>query len=93
MENQNEYFFPDSLWDEIKSFVFAFDKTRMAEPAKMLKDYINDYNELLETNEILPDTSFCFIYFYSMMKYRPHFDYALFTRRHSLTESLSRYRN
>ena len=91
MENENEYYYPDSLWSEIKSYILTFDKTRVSKTAKLLHDYIQDYNELIENDEILPETSFCFIYFYSLMKYRPHFNYALFTRRHTLAESLSSF--
>lgn len=79
-----EYCFPDYPWSIIKSYaVVIFDKTRKTKTAKLMKKFCVDYQQLLEDEEILPGTSFPFVYFYTMMKYRSHFNYLLFPRRRS----------
>jgi hypothetical protein len=75
---KQQYYFPDLPWSIIKSFNLTFDKTRATKSAKLMKEYCNSYEEMINDNEILPETSFSFVYFYSMMKYRSHFNYALF---------------
>ena len=42
-----------------------------------MKEYCEAYEQLLADDEIAWDTSFPFVYFYSMMKYRENWDYAL----------------
>ena len=76
-----EYYYPDLPWSIIKSYNLTFDKTRATKSAKLMKYYCKHYKELLENDEILPDTSFSFVYFYSMMNYRSNFDYAILSRR------------
>lgn len=80
-----EYYYPDLPWSIIKSYNLTFDKTRITKSAKLLKEYCKSYDQMIEDDEILPETSFSFVYFYSMMKYRAHFDYALLPRyRHPM---------
>jgi hypothetical protein len=75
-----EYYYPDLPWSIIKSYNLTFNKTRLTKSAKLMKDYCKHYEELLENDEILPDTTFSFVYFYSIMEYRSNFDYILFPR-------------
>lgn len=82
-------YYPDLPWSIIKSYNLTFDKTRATKSAKLLKEYFKTYEQLIEDDEILPETSFSFVYFYSMMKYRSHFDYALLPRyRHPMQISV-----
>ena len=80
---KTEIHYPDYPWSLIKSYNLTFDKTRVTKSARMIKEYHMDYKQLLDDDEILPNTSFPFVYFYTMMKYRPHFDYSILPRRRS----------
>lgn len=80
MRENEDFYFPDLPWSIIKSFNLTFDKTRKTKSAKLMKEFCEGYKQLLEDEEILPHTSFAFVYFYSMMKYRSHFNYVLFPR-------------
>ena len=71
-------YYPDLPWSIIKSYNLTFDKTRVTKSAKLMKEFCTCYEQLIEDDEILPETSFSFVYFYSMMTYRSHFNYALF---------------
>jgi hypothetical protein len=75
---KNEYYYPDLPWAIIKSYNLTFDKTRVTKSAKLMKEYCNNYEQMVENDEILPDTSFSFVYFYSMMTYKSYFNYNIF---------------
>lgn len=77
-KEEKNYYYPDLPWSIIKSYNLTFDKTRATKSAKLMKEYCKSYEDMIEDHEILPETSFSFVYFYSMMKYRSHFNYALF---------------
>jgi len=79
---KEEYCFSDYPWSIIKSFaIVVFDKTRKTKTSKLMKKFCDDYQLLIEEGDIMPQTSFSFVYFYTMMKYRSHFNYLLFPRR------------
>lgn len=80
---KKDYYYSELPWSIIKSYNLTFDKTRVTKSAKLLKEYHEGYQQLLEDDEILPNTSFPFVYFYTMMKHRPHFNYRIFPRRPS----------
>ena len=80
MKKEQEYYYPDLPWSLIKSYNLTFNKERVTKTAKLLKEYTEVYRELLEDQEIDPETTFSFVYFYSMMKRRRHFNYDLFPR-------------
>jgi hypothetical protein len=79
---EKEYYYPDLPWSIIKSYNLTLDKTRITKSAKLMKNYCKHYEQLLENDEILPDTTFSFVYFYSIMKYRSNFDYAILPGRY-----------
>lgn len=79
----NKYYYPDLPWSIIKSYNLTFDKTKVTKSAKLLKEFHEGYHQLLRDDEILPDTSFSFVYFYTMMNYRPYFDYSILPRLRS----------
>lgn len=79
-KKESDYYFPDLPWSIIKSYNLTFDKTRKTKSAKLMTEFCEGYKELLQDEEILPSTSFVFVYFYSMMRYKPNFDYKLFPR-------------
>ena len=62
--------------------MLTFDKTRKTKTAKLMTGFCEHYQSLLENDVILPDTSFPFVYFFSCMNYRKHFDYAILPKRH-----------
>jgi len=78
---EKEYYYPDLPWSIIKSYNLTLDKTRITKSAKPMKKYCNHYEQLLENDEILPDTTFSFVYFYSIMNYRSNFNYAILPGR------------
>ena len=75
-----EFYYSERPWSIIKSFFLTFDKTRSTKTSKLMKSLCSHYKDLLDDEEVLPDTSFPFIYFYTMMEYRSNFNYALFPR-------------
>jgi len=75
---KNEYCYPDLPWSIIKSYNLTFDKTRVTNSAKIMKEYFKCYEQMVENDEILPETSFSFVYFYSIMTYKSNFNYNLF---------------
>ncbi len=77
---KKDYYYPELPWSIIKSYNLTLDKTKITKSAKIMKKYCNHYQGLLEDNEILADTSFSFVYFYSMMRYKPNFNYNIFPR-------------
>ena len=79
-KKESDYYFPDLPWSIIKSYNLTFDKTRKTKSAKLMTEFCEGYKELLQDEEILPTTSFVFVYFYSMMRYKPGFNYRLFPR-------------
>jgi len=72
-----EYYYSERPWSIIKDFILTYDKNRSTKSAKLIKPYCNRYQMLLEDGDIIPDTGFPFIFFYSMMKWRSHFDYKI----------------
>ena len=76
-----EFYYPDYPWSIIKSYaIVSFDKTRKTKTAKLMKNYCESYEQLILDDDIVPNTTFSFVFFYSMMKYRGHFNYVLFPR-------------
>lgn len=70
---KDDFCYSDPAWRMIKH-----DKTRIAQTANLLRKYTEGYKQLLEDDEIVPDTTFAFVYFFTMMKRRPNFNYDLF---------------
>jgi hypothetical protein len=79
---EKEYYYPDLPWSIIKSYNLTLDKTRISKSAKLMKKYCKYYEQLLENDGIFPDTPFSFVYFYSIMKHRLHFNYAILPGRY-----------
>lgn len=76
----NEFYYSERPWSIIKSFVLTFDKSRSTKTAKIMKPLCELYKSLIKNEDILPDSGFPFIYFYTTMPYRRHFNYAIFQR-------------
>jgi hypothetical protein len=74
----NDIYIPDLPWSIVKSYLLTFDKSRQTKSCKLIKGYCTAYQELLDDGDIIPDTSFCFVYFFSMMRRKRNFNYSLF---------------
>ena len=74
---KEEQYIPDYPWSLIKSYLLTFNRNRVTKSARIMKEYCEAYEQLRADDEIAWDTSFAFVYFYSMMKYRENWDYAL----------------
>ena len=68
-------YIPDLPWSIIKSYLLTFNRNRATKSAIALKKYCVEYRGLLENDEIMSSTSFWFVYFYGMARYRPHWNY------------------
>jgi len=73
-----ELYYSERPWSIIKDFFLTFDKTRSTKTCKLIKPLCVHYKSLLEDEDVLPDTQFPFVYFYTMMNYRKNFNYTIF---------------
>lgn len=58
MKKKEEQYIPDYPWSLIKSYLLTFNR----------KEYCEAYEQLRADDEITSDTSFPFVYFYSIVR-------------------------
>lgn len=73
--NDREFYYPDMAWGVIKSFILTFDKNRITKTASIIKPFCVYFEKMLSDPDILPNTTFSFVYFYTCMDYRKNFNY------------------
>ena len=62
--NQVKYYYPESAWEIIKSYILAFDKTRKTKSAKLMTEPIEYYRGMIENGDVFENTPFSFVYFF-----------------------------
>lgn len=76
----SEFYYSERPWSIIKSFILTFDKSRNTKTAKIMKPLCELYESMIINEDILPDSGFSFVYFYTIMPYRRHFNYVIFQK-------------